>query len=100
MKAISNFDEFKHAVINEVNSTSSFVPRSAFGGVLGLICTPIASMLNSHGAAISPSIGLNSAIYFDCLEKDYKQRYEEHKKDNQYVQSLITEAANKLRTIL
>ena len=93
MKNISTFDEFKHAVIKEVSSQRFMVYDAIFKA-----CARIGDIFDT--ATISPSIGLNTELYLSWLDQEYKQRFEEHKHDPQYTQSLLKEAANKIRTIL
>lgn len=107
MKQISTFEEFEAAVINEAKTPPNMVAGSGgalVGGMMGAAMVPVGPL---GGAGIftaltlgNLSINLNNQTYLNYLETEYKQRFEENKHDSQYIQSLIKEAVNKIRTLV
>lgn len=95
MKNISTFEEFETVVIKAAKGDGHWVV--AQGGVLGGVINPVIGAFFDF--AMSPSINLNTEMYLNYLEKEYKERFEKNKHDSQYIQSLIKEAINKIQTL-
>lgn len=95
MKNISSYEDFEVAVLKEVfcDIYSTAIQCAFLGDVVSDLFGELAE------AAISPSVNLNTEMYLNYLEKEYKERFEKNKHDSRYVQSLINEAINKIRTL-